>query len=129
VFTVSFLLPEELLLVSTITSTNIQKIVFDPFRTRDFGDQFWSSLDTELNGLVDRLRASGYQHVLEMEFPRDLGFAKKNLGAGLDEFLPKFREKGRVIISQPGSGRILYCSDGLLGTVLGSEGSKGSETT
>ena len=125
----SCLLPQEVSVLSTITSTNIRKIVFHPFLKADLRDQFWSSLDTELSGLVDRLRASGYQHILDLEFQRDLGFAEMVLGAGLDRFLPKFREKGRVTISQSGSGRIFYCSDGPIGSGLDSEDFKGPGTT
>ena len=92
------------------------------------GDQFWSSLDTELNRHVDRLRKSGRKHVLELEFQHN-DFAKTVSDAGPNGFLPKFREKGRVTVSETVSGRILYRSDALLGSVLDSEGSKGSETT
>ena len=81
------------------------------------GDQFWSSLDTELIRLVDRLRvASGSQHPLELEFQRN-HFFFEIVTEDLDRFLPKFREKGRVIISDA-SGRIFYCSDGTLGSGL-----------
>jgi hypothetical protein len=75
----------------------------------DLGDQFWSSLDAELNRLVDRLRASGHQHTLDLEFRSGRRFAEELL-AGLDGFLPKFKEKGRVIISE---------TSALTGDVLG----------
>ena len=105
----------------------IRKIVF----ARDLGDlmeQSWSPLDTELSSLADRLRTSGYQHVLDLEFRWGPGFAKEVLDMDPDGFLPEFMEKGRITISQSSSGRILYCSDGSVRGGLDSEGFKGSET-
>ena len=57
----------------------------------------WSSIDEQLCGLVDRLRAAGYHQTLEAELrpteiegdPRKFDFAK---------FLPGFREKGVVTV-------------------------------
>ena len=120
VFDMSLQRLEEVSLISTITSTSIRKIVFSPSLSRDLREQFWSSLDTELSSLVDRLRRSGYKHTLELEVRHQSDFAEKVPDAGPDAFLPKFREKGRVTISEVGSGRILYCSDGLLRSGLDS---------
>ena len=106
----SSLLPEEVSLISTITSTNIQKIVFEPFSMLNFGERFQPSLDTELSGLIDRLRASGYKHTLELEFRLTRNFGKNVLDVRPDWFFPKFTEKGRVIVSETSSGRT-YCSD------------------
>ena len=125
----SLLSPEEVALISSVTSTNIQKIVIRPFLQRGLRVEFWSTLDAELNGLVDRLRASGYRYTLELVLQHDRYFARMVSAAGPDGFLQKFREKGRVTISESRSGRILYCSDGLLGGDLGLEDSTGSETT
>ena len=118
VFPSPFLRPEEDSLTSTITSTNIQKIVPKPFSQQDLGERFQSSLYTELNGLVDRLRASGYKRTLKLEFRHTPSFAETVSGAGPDGFLPKFREKGR-------GGRLLYCSNWSLGNDLNSEDLKG----
>ena len=107
-FTASLLLPQEFSLISTINPTNIRKIVFNLFCPRNLGDEVWSSLDTALKGLVDRLRASGYQHVLELEFQCDLDFSEKVMDGGLDGFLPKFRKQGRVTISQSRGDTLLF---------------------
>ena len=107
----SFLVSEEVSLISTITTTNIRKIVFDLLLPGHLEDRFWSSLDTELSILVDRLRESGYEHVLELEFRDRPGFAQEASNAGPDWFFPKFREKGRVNVMERASGRTLYCSD------------------
>ena len=113
------MIPQQVSLIPTITSTDIQKIVFSPFSVRDGEGQFWSSLDTGLSSLVDRLRASGHHHVLDVDFRRDVNFAKRVLGAGPDGFLPKFRERGRVTILETPSERVLYCSDASIGSSLG----------
>ena len=123
----SSLFQQEVSVISTITSTNIREIVFSPLLVRELEDQFWSSLDTGLSSLVDRLRASGHQHVLNVEFRRDLSFAEMVLGAGPDGFLPKFREKGRVIILEA-EWEDTICSDGSTGSDLDSEDSEGPGT-
>ena len=92
------------------------------------GSQFYTSLDIELTLLVNRLRALGYQRILELEFRYGLDFAKMVSAMGPDGFLPKFRENGRMTVSETRSKRVLYCSDGLLGSGLDSGGSNGSET-
>ena len=107
-FIASLLLPQEFSLISTINHTNIRKIVFNLFCPRNLGDEVWSSLDTALKGLVDRLRASGYQHVLELEFQCDLDFSEKVMDGGLDGFPPKFRKQGRVTISQSRGDTLLF---------------------
>ena len=67
-------------------------------------------IDEQSCGLVDRLRAVGYPHTLEVELclseiggvPRKYGFAK---------FLPKFMEKGVVTITHGDHDtRLLYSS-------------------
>jgi hypothetical protein len=126
----SLLSPGEISLISTITSTNIRRILFATCIPHYPGHDFWSSLDTQLSSLVDRLRGSGFQHVLDVEFRRDLGPADAMVAeASPLTLLPKFSEKGRVTISQSGSRRILYRSDGSLGGGLDSEDFEGSETT
>ena len=84
-------------LFSSIASTNLRKIVL-PLRY-EFGmplvsrfERYPKALDDCLYQLVQRLRRSGYKHGLELAFqtievPDDEVF---------EEFLPKFREQGRV---------------------------------
>jgi hypothetical protein len=122
--------PEIISLVSTIASTNIQKIAFNSYLTGGLSEeQLWSSFDTALSTLVDRLRTSGYQRVLELELRSDRDFAKEASSVDPDEFLPKFREKGRFTIFHALGNEILYYSDRFIGSGLDSEGSKGSKTT
>ena len=109
IFPSSLFLPREVSLISTITSTNLRKIVFDLLRNPK--DQLWLSLDTKLSILVDRLRKSGYEHILELEFRVCLEFAQEISNVGPDRFFRKFREKGRVNVLERASGRTLYFSD------------------
>ena len=108
----SLLFPEEITLISTIASTNIRRILFATCTPREPGHHFWSSLDTELSNLVDRLRASGYKHVLELEFQLESEFAEIDPKDALGAIFPCFREKGRVTILGKASRRIIYCFDG-----------------
>ena len=96
-----------------------------PFSKQDLGERSQSSLYTELNGLVDRLRASGYKRTLKLEFRHTPSFAEMVSGAGPDGFFPKFREKGWVIVSESISVRLLYCFNWSLGNDLNSEDLKG----
>ena len=70
----------------------------------------WWSLDIALSNLVDRLRASGYEHTLGLEFR--LAFVEIDPGDDPDAIFPCFRKKGRVSILEKTSGRIIYCSGG-----------------
>ena len=72
----------------------------------------WSSLDIALPNLVDRLRASGYKHSLELEFQLEPEFAEIDPKDDLDAIFPCFREKGRVTLLEKTSRRIIYCSRG-----------------
>lgn len=55
----------------------------------------WKPFDEVICGLVDRLRAAGYTHVLEVEFHLQYeGFDEEEH----KKFLPGFKEKGRVRI-------------------------------
>ena len=112
VFTLSFLYSDEVSLISTITSTNIQKILFAMCSPRNLEGRIWLTLDAGLSSLVDRLRESGYRHTLELEFQITLDLAGRLSDACPDTFLPKFSEKGRVIVSETTTERVLYCSDG-----------------
>ena len=103
---------DEMTLFSSITSTNLRKIVL-PLRY-EFGmplvscfERYPQALDDCLYQLVQRLRRSGYKHRLELAFqtievPDDEVF---------EEFLPKFREQGRVKLISEVDGRVFYSSD------------------
>ena len=67
-------------------------------------NSYWASLDDTLCGLVDRLRMSGYEHTLEVEFPIDVE-DMDNYEAYQEKLLPKFKEKGRVRIAYILSGK------------------------
>ena len=89
----------ELHLLESITSTNMRKITLMPHVGEDgWHPSHWSSLDMVLSNLVDRLRASGYKHTLELEFrlgPKSAGLYPI---IGLNTTLPRFRERGRVTV-------------------------------
>lgn len=95
--------PQAISLITSITSKNIQKIVFEPYISWDKWEyKRWSPLDTALSGLVDRLRASEYDHTLELEFRPKLKVANMDSGVDPDALFPNFREKGRVSIVEHG---------------------------
>ena len=101
----------ELSLVESIASTNMRKILFVPyFRGDGWNPINWSPLDTVLSNLVDRLRASGYEHTLELEFQLKPEFTEAYLKVGLDAYFPQFWGKGRVNLLDT-SGKTFYCSD------------------
>ena len=70
--------------------------------------QQWSSLDVALSDLVDRLRASGYERILELEFR--LWFTM-DFDLNPDELLPRFREKGGVTVEESAEWGALENSD------------------
>ena len=88
-------------LITSITSTNLQKILFS---TQGLAETSAASetarlckvIDDYLCQLVDRLWGSGYECTLEVEFQawRPPG------GSSLEQILPKFRERGRVRVTQ-----------------------------
>ena len=104
---------DELSLLSSITSTNLQKIVF-PARYR-FNRidhpaiaRYYQTIDDCLCQLVGRLQRSGYKHKLEMVFyvwevPDDEEVFK--------ELLPRFREQGLVKFAWWQDERVIYSSD------------------
>ena len=82
----------ELDAISSITSTNIRKIVFTQspaFREIPVNDTYWSRLDDILCRLADRLGC----HLLEVEFLRVQVWR-----LNFEKYLPTFREKGLVRI-------------------------------
>lgn len=99
--------PQELMLISSIASTNFRKLVFVSRELRKlfhFVEFGWAEFDDMICGLVDRLRSSRYNHTLEVEFRTE------SVELGEEHYstiLPKFREKGRVEIVVEGSDRML----------------------
>ena len=90
---------QELVTISSITSTNFQKIIFSPPITTWWDplteNPCWVQFDDVICELADRLRMSGTKHTLEVKFRT--GVVKFD-GEEHSEFLPKFKEKGRVKI-------------------------------
>ena len=101
-------------LLSSITSSKLQKIIFPLSHTYDFlvfaqKMREWALIDEQLCGLADRLRSTGCCRTLEAE----LRFT--NIGDSLEWYdfttvLPKFREKGIVTIIDAVHGDLLLHS-------------------
>ena len=96
----------ELDFISSITSTNIEKIIIN--RSAELNhpvdDAVWTQLDDILTELAGR---RGYQLVrLEVEFRGNWDFDQKM------NYLPKFVERGRMIVCDRWSSYPIYCSDG-----------------
>ena len=104
---------DEVSLFSSITSTNLQRIVLPTrYGFERMGDPvfapYYRSIDDCLCQLVGRLRRSGYKRRLEVVFRiKDVPDDEQVF----EEFLPRFREQGRVKIMQELGGRIVYSSD------------------
>ena len=88
----------------SITSTNIQKIVYEQWPLSPLQS---TSFDTALSNLVDRLRASGYKHTLGLELRPGLGSVEVDSDMNLNDLFPRFTEKGRVVIREATDGKIL----------------------
>lgn len=91
-------------LITSITSTKLQRIVFSArgLAERLAGSDLAGScnvIDNCLCQLVDRLRKSGFNRTLGVEF-QAWGPAEWELGSDFKRLLPKFGEKGRVRIAQ-----------------------------
>jgi hypothetical protein len=89
---------KEHVLISSIASTNFQKFVFKPVPIQSL-ETLWGRpqgrfFEDTLCGLADRLRGLGSKHTLEAEFWVDSVRSSEHH----KEFLPKFKEKGRVRI-------------------------------
>jgi len=99
-------------LLPSITSTELRKIIIlaqQGYDRRDFSLPIGrrGSVDKRLCGVVDRLRAMGYCHTLEVE----LRFTW--VEGDLDDFttvLSEFREKGVVTIVDDVRGDLIYRS-------------------
>ena len=94
--------------ILSITSTELRKVVFRVRyvlnrATLADGTEKWTSVDEQLCGLVDKLRARGYHHILEVE----LEFSKIVCHPGKHDpthLLPEFRRKGIVTVIDGSSG-------------------------
>jgi len=115
--TVDFQDPYHEDLLPSITSTDLRKIVIQTrreYNCRVFSRQseLWDSLDEEFCEVVDRLRAVGHPHTLEVElrftqvegYPGEINFTK---------VLPGFREKGAVTIIDDACGDVVHRSSAL----------------
>jgi hypothetical protein len=97
----------EQIIISSITSTNLQRITFSPFgplarETLLLDDPCWAPFDDMMCGLADRLCMAGCANTLEVEFR--VKSVEPGEEARLEEFLPKFKEKGVVRIGRVSSG-------------------------
>ena len=101
--------------LSSITSTELQKIIFIAKYIHDRATferrmENWGLIDNQLCGLVDRLRATGYCHTLEVEL-RLTGIYDDPGNYDFTKFLPGFGEKGVVTIIDATDGdRLLRSS-------------------
>lgn len=98
----------ERILISSINSTNFRTLIFTSPITCLKWDSLWDNpcwppFDDMVCGLVDRLRMSGCRHTLELEFRAE--FVELDGKVYHKEFLPRFKEKGRVRIVEISSGR------------------------
>ena len=63
----------------------------------------WGPFDDTICELVERLERSGYTHTLEVKFRAQ--FVDLEEEVDHEEFLPKFKKKGRVSIVEVSSGK------------------------
>ena len=104
--------PIDFSLIDSITSTDLQKFILALYlEGSGWNPVNWSSLDTVLSSLVDRLHVSGYEHTLDLQFQLDPKIAEAHLKLDQGTFFPRFRKKGRVTLLNPTSGRTFYRSD------------------
>jgi hypothetical protein len=96
-------------LISSITSTNIEKIALNLGRSfhKLLPDHaYWGKLDYSLCHLVDRLRCEGRLEAT-IQITNKGGEPEYDYG----KYLPMFHGKGRVRVVS-GAGALLYCSGG-----------------
>ena len=92
---------EDQILISSITSINLQKITFslhpsDRKGDAPLDDPRWTSIDDSICRLVDQLRASGLRHTLEVTFW--MSFTVYGMEEYRNSLLLKLREKGQIRI-------------------------------
>ena len=89
--------PSYKILLSSISSAELRKIIFLVWPEIHWLLEAWVPIDEQLCGLADRLRAMGCRHTLEVELRvKEAGGDPKSYD--LTKVLPKFREKGVVTI-------------------------------
>ena len=100
-------------LLSSITSTELRKVIFPVWHVYDWGifTQQSALIDKELCGLVHRLHTRGYRCTLEVE----LRLAEVGGGHGWYDFIslfPEFRERGVVTVVDAAAprDRVLHSS-------------------
>jgi len=71
--------------------------------------RYYEVIDDRLCQLVERLRRSGYQHRLEVEY-QTYESPQDDVKPDFSRFLLKFREQGLVKIVET-DGMVIYCSD------------------
>lgn len=108
-FLTTFPMIKEHAVISSITSTNLRTVVFSLDFRCDMSlvlaaSDAWKSMDSIMRGLVDKLCMLGYEHTLVLEFRSE----SVKLLPDLDfrSFMPKFRERGRVKISNTSGGEV-----------------------
>ena len=99
----------ELDLISSIASTKIKRIIikYSPAFELRVGHTYWKKLDNILVRLAER---SEYKLTLEVEFRSPYGASDKGQEPDLTRYLPRFVEKGRMIIFDPDE-KVLFYSD------------------
>jgi len=100
----NFLGETEHTVISSITSLNLHTIAFLPDTHCYSSPHYWNPLDNIACGLVNKLRALGYKHTLELELQFES--AKFDPKLGFRGFLTEFRERGRVRILNRSSGEL-----------------------
>lgn len=100
--------------LTSITSTELQKITFPAKHIANWmlfaqRVEAWDGIDAELCRLVDRLRATGYRHTLEVEL-RLTKIGEDPGECDCTRFLPRFREKGVVTIVGGDHGNLVLHS-------------------
>lgn len=103
-------------LLSSVASTELRRIVIHTRLVCGLGIssqrvlQLWAPVDGQLCGLVDRLRAKGHCHRLEVElrFSWIIGDPSR---VDFTKLLPGFREKGVVtIVNAKHGNQVLHSS-------------------
>lgn len=96
-------LPPARVLVSSITSKNLQMLTFigDHISWDFLSKCCWRMFDDLICELVDRLQMTGYKHTLEVELRAEF----VEMCRDPEEIMPKFKRKGRVRVTEIPSGR------------------------
>ena len=95
--------------ISSIASTKIKRIIikYSPAFVLRGDHTYWKELDNILVRLAER---SEYKLRLEVEFRGSYVVSDKGQVPDLMRYLPRFVEKGRMIVFDPDE-KVLFCSD------------------